>query len=111
MGYTTVFEAAMPPLEARHTHEEMRSTPILDMGAYLVLGNNWFIMRYLRDGEIEKAAAYAAWMMRTHKAYGIKCVNPAGVENWGWAKNVHSLDEPNIHFKITAREVIHSLAE
>ena len=48
MGYTTVFEAAMPPLEARHTHEEMRATPILDMGAYLVLGNNWFIMRYLQ---------------------------------------------------------------
>ena len=111
MGYTTVFEAAMPPLEARHTHEEMRSTPILDMGAYLVLGNNWFIMRYLQEGEIEKAAAYAAWMMRTHKAYGIKCVNPAGVENWGWAKNVHGLDEPNIHFEITPREVIHGLAE
>ena len=29
MGYTTVFEAAVPPLEARHTHEEMRSTPFL----------------------------------------------------------------------------------
>jgi len=111
MGYTTVFEAAMPPLEARHTHEEMRSTPILDMGAYLVLGNNWFIMRYLHEGDIEKAAAYTAWMMRTHKAYGIKCVNPAGVENWGWAKNVDGLDVPNIHFETTPREVIHGLAE
>lgn len=111
MGYTTVFEAAMPPLEARHTHEEMRATPILDMGAYLVLGNNWFIMRYLRDGDVEKAAAYTAWMLRTHKGYGIKCVNPAGVENWGWAQNVHSLDEPNIHFEITAREMIRGLGE
>ena len=111
MGYTTVFEAAMPPLEARHTHEEMRSTPILDMGAYMVFGNNWFIMRYLKDGDVEKAAAYVAWMMRTHKAYGIKCVNPAGVENWGWAKNVHGLDDHNIHFDITPREVIRGLAE
>jgi len=111
MGYTTVFEAAMPPLEARHTHEEMRSTPILDMGAYMVLGNNWFVMRYLKEGDIEKAAAYVAWMMRTHKAYGIKCVNPAGVENWGWAKNVHGLDEPNIHFEVTPRELIRGLAE
>ena len=111
MGYTTVFEAAMPPLEARHTHEEMRATPILDMGAYMVLGNNWFIMRYLKEGDIEKAAAYVAWMMRTHKAYGIKCVNPAGVENWGWAKNVHGLDEPNIHFEVTPRELIRGLAE
>ncbi len=111
MGYTTVFEAAMPPLEARHTHEEMRSTPILDMGAYMVLGNNWFVMRYLKEGDIEKAAAYVAWMMRSHKAYGIKCVNPAGVENWGWAKNVHGLDEPNIHFEVTPREIIRGLAE
>jgi len=111
MGYTTVFEGAMPPLEARHTHEEMRATPILDMGAYLVLGNNWFIMRYLKEGDIEKAAAYAAWMLRTHKGYGIKCVNPAGVENWGWAKNVAGLDEPNIHFEVTPREVIRGLAE
>jgi formylmethanofuran dehydrogenase subunit A len=111
MGYTTVFEAAMPPLEARHTHEEMRATPILDMGAYLVLGNNWFIMRYLKEGDIEKAAAYAAWMLRTHKGYGIKCVNPAGVENWGWAKNVEGLDEPNIHFDVTPRQIVRGLAE
>jgi len=111
MGYTTVFEAAMPPLEARHTHEEMRAIPMLDMGAYLVLGNNWFLMRYLHEGDVEKAAAYVAWMMNVHKAYGIKCVNPAGVENWGWAKNVHSLDEPNIHFEVTSREVIHGLAQ
>ncbi|MFB3764808.1 MAG: formylmethanofuran dehydrogenase subunit A [Methanotrichaceae archaeon] len=111
MGYTTVFEAAMPPLEARHTHEEMRATPIVDMGAYLVFGNNWFIMRYLKEGDIKKAAAYVAWMLRMHKGYGIKCVNPAGVENWGWAQNVHSLDEPNIHFEVTPREMIRGLAE
>jgi formylmethanofuran dehydrogenase subunit A len=111
MGYTTVFEAAMPPLEARHTHEEMRATPILDMGAYMVLGNNWFIMRYLKEGDIEKAAAYTSWMLRTHKGYGIKCVNPAGVENWGWARNVSGLDQPNIHFEVTPRELIRGLAE
>ncbi|MGP8320154.1 MAG: formylmethanofuran dehydrogenase subunit A [Methanosarcinaceae archaeon] len=111
MGYTTVFEAAVPPLEARHTHEEMRSIPMIDTGGYLVLGNNWFIMRYLRDGEIERAANYVAWMMKTHKTYGIKCVNPAGVENWGWADNIGSLDEPNIHFGVTPREIIHGLCE
>jgi len=111
MGYTTVFEAAIPPLEARHTHEEMHATPLLDMGGYLVLGNNFFMMRYLREGDMEKAAAYVAWMMKTHKAYGIKCVNPAGVENWSWGKNVSSLDEANIHFEITPREIIKGLTE
>ena len=70
MGYTTVFEAAIPPLEARHTHEEMRTTPLLDMGGYLVLGNSFFMMRYLREGDIQRAAAYVAWMMKTHKTMG-----------------------------------------
>ncbi|MBP7071796.1 MAG: formylmethanofuran dehydrogenase subunit A, partial [Methanothrix sp.] len=51
------------------------------------------------------------WMLRTHKGYGIKCVNPAGVENWGWAKNVSGLDQPNIHFEVTPRELIRGLAE
>ena len=111
MGYTTVFEAAVPPMEARHTHEEMRSTPMVDMGGYLVLGNNWFLMRYLREGDIERAAAYVAWMMKTHKTYGIKCVNPCGVENWGWGKNVSSIDEANIHFDMTPRDMIHGLCE
>ncbi|WP_292462682.1 formylmethanofuran dehydrogenase subunit A [Methanolobus sp.] len=111
MGYTTVFEAAVPPMEARHTHEEMRSTPMIDMGGYLVLGNNWFLMRYLKEGDIEKAAAYIAWMMRTHKTYGIKCVNPAGVENWGWGENVNALDQANIHFEVTPEDIIKGLAE
>ena len=29
MGYTTVTEAAVPVLSAKHTHEELRDTPIL----------------------------------------------------------------------------------
>ena len=111
MGYTTAFEAAVPPMKALHTHEEMRSIPMLDMGGYLVLGNNWFLMRYLKEGDMEKATAYVAWMMKTHKTYGIKCVNPAGVENWGWGDNVDSLDEPCIHFETTPREIIDGLCE
>ena len=53
MGYTTGSEAAMLPLEARQTHEEMRVTPIGTWGVPGP-GNEWFIMRDLRDGEIEK---------------------------------------------------------
>ena len=30
MGYTTVIEAAVPVLSAKHTHEELRDTPIVD---------------------------------------------------------------------------------
>ncbi len=76
-GYTTVMEAAMPPLYARHTHEEMRDTPILDQGAYPVFGNNWFVLEYLKNHEIENAAAYIAWLLRATKATPSRSSTPA----------------------------------
>ena len=38
MGYTAAFEPAMMPSNARHTHLEMGDTPIIDHGAYVMLG-------------------------------------------------------------------------
>ncbi len=32
MGYTTAFDAAIPPLAARHAHEEFHDTPLIDKG-------------------------------------------------------------------------------
>ncbi|ODS38790.1 MAG: formylmethanofuran dehydrogenase subunit A [Candidatus Altiarchaeales archaeon WOR_SM1_79] len=109
MGYTTVMEAAMPPLEALHTHEEMFHIPIIDKGAYQVYGNNWFVMKYLKEGDLDKCAAYVAWLLKRNKGYGIKIVNPAGVEAWGWGKNVNSLDEKIDNFDISSREIVDGL--
>ncbi len=111
MGYTTVMEAAMPPLEAMHTHEEMMHIPIIDKGAYEVFGNNWFVMKYLKEGNLDKCAAYVAWLLKRTKGYGIKIVNPAGVENWKWGKNVQSLDEKIDNFDISSREIIDGLCK
>ena len=69
MGYTTAMEAAMPPLFSRHVHEEIRDTPIIDEGAFPVFGNNWFVMEYLKNKEIENTAAYIAWLLRVTKGY------------------------------------------
>ena len=87
MGYTVAMEAAMPPLYARHVHEEIRDTPIIDEGAYPVFGNNWFVLEYLKNNEIENSAAYAAWLLKVTKGYAIKVVNPGGTEAWGWGLN------------------------
>lgn len=111
MGYTTVIEAAMPPLYARHTHEEMRDTPILDEAALPMFGNNWFILDYLKRGEIENAAAYAAWLLRATKGYGIKCVNPGGTEAWAWGLNCLSIDDPVPYFDITPKQIVSGLME
>jgi formylmethanofuran dehydrogenase subunit A len=33
LGYTTAFDAAVPPLGARHAHEEFQDTPCIDKGS------------------------------------------------------------------------------
>ena len=49
LGYTTAFDAAVPPLAARHTHEELEDTPIIDKGFYVMMGNNHYIMKQLKE--------------------------------------------------------------
>lgn len=110
MGYTTVMEAATAPLVARHTHEELEDTPVVDKGAYITMGNNHFIMQCIRDGQREKARDYVAWLLGATKGYAIKIVNPGGVENWKWGRNVGELDDEVIGFGVTPRQIITTLA-
>jgi len=57
MGYGFVMEAAMSPIHSPHVHEEIHDTPIIDEAALPVFGNNWFVMEYLKAGEVENTAA------------------------------------------------------
>lgn len=111
MGYTTVMNPSMPPLEARHTHEELNDTPMIDKASYPLLGDWWVVLEYLRDGLIEECAAHVAWMMRVTKGYAIKLVNPGGLEAWGFGRNVKSIDDPVPHFNITPRDIIRGLCK
>ena len=111
MGYTTVMNPSMPPLEARHTHEELNDTPMIDKAAYPLLGDWWFVLEYLRDGLIEECAAHVAWMMKATKGYAIKLVNPGGPEAWGFGGNVRGIDDPVPHFNITPRDIIRGLCK
>ena len=111
MGYTTVMNPSMPSLEARHTHEELNDTPMIDKATYPLLGDWWFVLEYLRDGLIEECAAHVAWMMRATKGYAIKIVNPGGLEAWGFGRNVKSIDDPVPYFNITPRDIIRGLCK
>jgi len=111
MGYSFVMEAAMPPLLAPHVHEEIHDTPIIDEAALPVFANNWFVMDYLRQGEVENTAAYIAWLLKATKGYGIKLVNPGGTAAWAWGLNCLSLNDSVPFFEITPGEIIKGLIE
>jgi formylmethanofuran dehydrogenase subunit A len=111
MGYTTAFDAAVPPLAARHAHEEFSDTPIIDKGFFVLMGNNEFIMRQIAAGEREVLRNFVAWLLQATKAYAVKLVNPGGVELWKFSGNVHAIDDEVTGFGVTPRQIIQSLAE
>lgn len=111
MGYTTVMNPSMAPLHARHTHEELSDTPMIDKATYPLLGDWWFSLEHIRDGLIEENAAHIAWMLKATRGYAIKIVNPGGLEAWGFGRNVHSLDDQVPNFDITPREIVRGLCK
>ena len=109
LGYTTVMEAATPPIGTRHTHEELNDIPMVDKGVYLLMGNNEFILQYLKSGDLEKIKRYVAWLLHSLKGFGLKLVNPGGVEQWKYGKDVEGLDEKVNHFDVTPRQILQAL--
>ncbi len=112
LGYTTVNEAAVPALSARHTHEELRDTPIIDKSTCLLMANNEILLDLLEEGETERAKDVVAWYLWAAKAYGVKAVNPGGVTAWKWGKDAKVLAEPVEGYRnVTPANIIGSLAE
>src|SRR3974390_1456302 len=61
MGWTTVNEAAVPILSAKHTHEELRDTPIVDKSCCVLLANNEILLDLIEKGALERAQQVMAW--------------------------------------------------
>lgn len=110
LGYTTLIEAAGPPLGARHVHEELNDIPIVDKAFFLLMGNNYFVLKFIAERDFERLKHFVAWLLGSCGAYAIKIVNPAGVDTWKWGKNVESLDQPAATFPVTPREIVVNLA-
>ena len=112
LGYTTAFDAAIPPLGARHSHEEFHDTPVIDKGFFVLMGNNHYVLRQIAAREPEKLKAFAAWLLSAAKAYAIKLVNPGGVEVWKEGQNgMSGLDDEVPAFRVTPRQIITALAQ
>lgn len=113
MGYTTVFDAAIPPLGARHTHEEFHDTPVIDKGFFVLIGNNHYALQQIKESNPERLRNFAGWLLDATKGYALKLVNPGGVEIWkgGDSRHATGLDTPVTAFDITPRQIIISIAQ
>jgi formylmethanofuran dehydrogenase subunit A len=111
MGYTACFEPAMLPVNARQAHMEMADTPIVDKGAYALLGNDDFFLRMLASNKDQAAITdYVGWTINATQAMAIKVVNPGGISAFKFNQRKLDLDEANEYYNVTPRQILKSLA-
>jgi formylmethanofuran dehydrogenase subunit A len=113
LGYTTVVEAAAPPLAARQVLSELRDTPMIDKAFLILMGNNQVLFELIREsgGAVSSQLRDAvAWWLDATGGYGVKLVNPGGVEAFKQDNgNVHSLDDEVAGFAVTPRQILEAI--
>jgi formylmethanofuran dehydrogenase subunit A len=110
MGYTACFEPAMLLSGARHTHLELADTPLLDSGAYVVLGNEDWLLQALGQGvDDEQLRAMVAWSVRASQAMAVKVVNPGGINAFKFNQRTLDVDQNHVQFGVTPRDVVRRL--
>ena len=112
MGYTACFEPAMLPANARQAHMELADTPLLDKGAFVMLGSDDFLLRAhgREDATSSSIKDYIAWTMHAAQAIAVKVVNPGGISAFKFNQRKLDLDEKHVYYGITPRDIILTLA-
>jgi len=111
MGYTACFEPAMLPANARQAHMEMGDTPMVDKGAFVMLGSDDYFLRQLAaKHEYERIKDYVAWTMHSAQAIAVKVVNPGGISAFKFNQRKLDLDEEHVYYHVTPRQIILTLA-
>ena len=111
MGYTSAFEPAVLPVNARQAHMEMADTPILDTGGYAMLGNDDFLLRMLSAGADQQLVNdYVAWTLHATQCIGIKVVNPGGINAFKFNQRRLDLDESAPYYNVTPRAIVSRLS-
>src|SRR5262252_32926 len=111
MGYTACFEPAMLPANARQAHMEMGDTPMVDKGAFVMLGSDDYFLRQLAaKHEYERIKDYVAWTMHSAQAIAVKVVNPGGISAFKFNQRKLDLDEEHVYYHVTPRQIILALA-
>ncbi len=110
MGYTTAFDAAVPPLLARQAHFELEDTPCIDKGFYTLVGNNVMLLEAIAKRDPVQVRRILSWLLDATCGYAPKIVNPGGVENWKQlGTDIRSLDEKIGGFDTSPRQVLQSI--
>jgi len=112
MGYTACFEPAMLPANARQAHLEMGDTPLVDKGAFVMLGSDDVLLRMMAGKQdFSRIKDYIAWTMHAAQAIAVKVVNPGGISAFKFNQRKLDLDEKHAYYGVTPRDIILTLGQ
>lgn len=110
MGYTTVVEPAMLPVNALDVHLQMADIPILDTAALAILGNDDLLLRLMRaKASQSQINDYVAWILHATRALGLKVINAGGAN--AFKSNVRQFDLDDIvpDYGVSSRQILQTL--
>ena len=110
MGYTTCFEPAVIPCNARSAHAEMADIRGIDTGGYCLLGNDDLLMQLLADDVPQSIINdYVAWMVMATQCIAVKVVNPGGISAFKFNQRRLDVDTPHPTYGITPSTIVRRL--
>ena len=111
MGYTSCFEPALLPANARQAHAEMSDIPFIDKGGYVLLGNDDYFLDLVRKKASQSSINdYIAFVIKATQCIGVKVVNPGGINAFKFNQRALNVDEKSKYYDITPREIVSVLS-
>ena len=81
MGFTTVIEPAVTPINSFLTQLELEKIPMIDKGCLAIVGNDNFLLDALNQQRGQSYIDdYVAWNVNSSKSLGLKVINAGGTE-------------------------------
>ncbi len=110
MGYTTCFEPAVIPCNARSAHAEMADVNGIDTGGYCLLGNDDVLLQLLSEDSPQAIINdYVAWMVAATKCIAVKVVNPGGISAFKFNTRTFDVNTPHPKYGVTPSTIIRRL--
>ena len=109
LGYTTVMDAAMPPLLAYQTHQDLEQMAGLTRGAYTLMGDHELLLAAVEKEDFALVKALVAWLLEITGGYAVKLVNPGGADYWRSTGRLPELDELLPARNLTQRRFIRTM--
>ncbi|MFL2679912.1 MAG: formylmethanofuran dehydrogenase subunit A [Alphaproteobacteria bacterium] len=110
MGFTTVVEPAVLPVNSFLTHLELEKIPMIDKAGLAILGNDSFLLESLHKKKGQNFINdYVAYTLESTKCIGLKVINAGGSEFFKQGGTVFNLDDVVPSYGVSSRQILKTL--